>query len=128
MDTQEVWKLYAEDIKHFIFSKTKNKNVTDDLLQETFIKVHTKLSTLKDTSKLKSWVFSLARNTTLDYFRSHSKKIEIPPFENSIEQENNEHSEKDCLLSHILNLEEKYRTPLFLSDVKGVNKPRYRNN
>ena len=120
MRTQDIWKLYNDDVKRFILSKTKNESVTDDLLQETFIKVHTKLDTVKDITKLKSWVFSVARNTTLDYFRSNSKKIEISPFDPLTESEINTHSEKDCLLAHILNLDIKYRTPLFLSDIKGI--------
>lgn len=120
MTTQEIWKLYADDVKHFILSKVKNSSITDDLVQETFIKVHTKLSTLKDVSKLKSWVFSIARNTTLDYFKTISKSIDIPPLETSFEEEDPIHTEKDCLLAHIMNLDKKYRTPLFLSDIKGI--------
>ena len=70
MDTQDIWKLHADDIKYFILSKVKDEVIADDLLQETFIKVHTKLNTLKDEDKLKSWLFSIARYTVLDYFRS----------------------------------------------------------
>lgn len=70
MDTKDIWKLHADDIKYFILSKVKDEVIADDLLQETFIKVHTKLNTLKDEGKLKSWLFSIARYTVLDYFRS----------------------------------------------------------
>ena len=120
MTTQDIWKLYADDVKHFILSKVKNTQITDDLVQETFIKIHIKLSTLKDTSKLKSWIFSIARNTTFDYFKSTSKNIDFLTDDISIEEETHSHSEKDCLLAHIMNLDKKYRTPLFLSDIKGV--------
>ena len=120
MTTQDIWKLYADDVKHFILSKVKNTQIADDLIQETFIKIHIKLSTLKDTSKLKSWIFSIARNTTLDYFKSTSKNIDFLTEDISLEEEPHSHSEKDCLLAHIMNLDKKYRTPLFLSDIKGV--------
>ena len=118
MTTQDIWKLYANDVKHFILSKVKNKQITDDLVQETFIKIHINLSTLKDTSKLKSWIFSIARNTTLDYFKSTSKNIDFLTEDISFEEEPHSHSEKDCLLAHIMNLDKKYRTPLFLSGIK----------
>lgn len=120
MTTQDIWKLYADDVKHFILSKVKNSSVAEDLVQETFIKVHIKLSNLKDASKLKSWIFSIARNTTLDYFKSTSKKITFSTDELSYEEESTTHTERDCLLAHIMNLDKKYRTPLFLSDIKGV--------
>ena len=53
MTTQQVWTQYAEDLKRFIFSKVKDEAVTDDILQDSFIKIHTKLHTLRDLNKLK---------------------------------------------------------------------------
>ena len=58
MTTTEVWRMYADDVKYFILSKVKHIDITEDILQETFIKVHTKLHTLKDDHKLKSWLFA----------------------------------------------------------------------
>jgi len=68
MTTKEVWNQYSEDVKRFIISKVKENSIADDILQDTFIKIHTKLHTLKDSKKLKSWVFTIARNSTLDFF------------------------------------------------------------
>lgn len=61
MTTKIVWDTYSEDIRHFFLSKVKDKMVADDILQDTFIKVHTKLKTLKDDNKLKARLFSVAR-------------------------------------------------------------------
>lgn len=120
MTTNQVWQQYAEDVKHYIFSKVKNSNITDDLLQETFLKIHIKLYTLKNSSKLKSWVFTIARNITLDYFRTNNKVIEIEAFDSATEFQNDKHCKEDCLPAHIKKLDKKYRTPLFLSDIKGL--------
>ena len=70
MTTKEVWNQYSEDVKRFIISKVKENSIADDILQDTFIKIHTKLHTLKDSKKLKSWVFTIARNSTLDFFKT----------------------------------------------------------
>jgi RNA polymerase sigma-70 factor (ECF subfamily) len=120
MTTQHVWKQYSEDLKRFIFSKVKEEAVTDDILQDSFIKIHTKLHTLKDLTKLKSWIFSIARNSILDYFKSSTKTFEFANFESETFIEENEHTEKDCLLGILQNLPKKYRDPLFLSDIKGL--------
>ena len=120
MNTQKVWELYALDVKHFILSKVKDISISDDLVQETFLKVHTKLETLKDKNKLKPWVFSIARNTVFDYFKSINRSVDLNDFPSEAEDEDFEHTEKDCLLSHILNLDKKYREPLYLADVKGI--------
>lgn len=120
MDTKDIWKLHADDIKYFILSKVKDEVIADDLLQETFIKVHTKLNTLKDEGKLKSWLFSIARYTVLDYFRSKKLVYETTDEDFIFEEQKLEHTEVDCLHGIIKSLPKKYRDPLFLSDIKGI--------
>lgn len=120
MDTQKIWNLYAEDIRHFVLSKVKNGAVADDLLQETFIKVHTKLHLLKEEDKLKSWLFSIARYTVLDYFRTNNLKYELSEADMVFEDQKLEHTKEDCLHGIIKSLPKKYRDPLFLSDIKGM--------
>lgn len=120
MTTQEVWKTYAEDVKHFIISKVKNTTVSNDILQDTFIKIHTKLHTLKDITKLKPWVFTIARNSIIDYFKTTNTSFNSTSFDIYTEEENYTHTAKDCLEGIIKNLPKKYREPLFLSDIKGL--------
>lgn len=120
MTTQQVWTKYADDIKRFIFSKVKDEAVTDDILQDSFLKIHTKLHTLKDLNKLKSWIFSIARNSVLDYFKASNKTFEFANFESETQFEENVHTEKDCLRGILQNLPKKYRDPIFLSDIKGL--------
>ncbi|OSY87242.1 RNA polymerase sigma-70 factor [Tenacibaculum holothuriorum] len=120
MTTHEVWTKYADDIKYFILSKVKDKDVTEDLLQDTFIKVHTKLHTLKDITKLKPWIFTIARNSIMDYFKSTNQTFELANFETETKIEEYKHTEKDCLRGILESLPKKYRDPLFLSDIKGL--------
>ncbi len=120
MTTQQVWTQYSEDLQKFIISKVKSITIADDILQDTFIKIHTKLHTLKDITNLKSWCFSIARNSILDYWKSANKTFEIANFESETELEENVHTEKDCLRGILKNLPKKYRDPLFLSDIKGL--------
>lgn len=120
MTTKQVWTKYSEDLKRFIVSKVKNIAIADDILQDTFIKIHTKLHTLKDITKLKSWCFTVARNSILDYWKSTNQTFEIANFESETEITENIHTEKDCLRGILKNLPKKYRDPLFLSDIKGL--------
>ncbi|WP_370225705.1 sigma-70 family RNA polymerase sigma factor [Mesoflavibacter sp.] len=120
MTTKHVWDTYSQDIKGFILSKTKDESVTDDILQETFIKVHNKLQTLKNDDKLKPWLFSVARYTLMDYFKTKKIKVELNDFEVTETFENHEHTEKDCLRGILVNLPKKYREPIFLSDIMGL--------
>ena len=120
MTTNQVWTKYADDLKYFILSKVKNVTVTEDILQDTFIKIHTKLHTLKDITKLKSWIFTIARNAIMDYFKSTNTTFELANSETETSVETTTHTEKDRLRGILESLPKKYRSPLFLSDIKGL--------
>lgn len=120
MNTQEVWTHYSNDIKYFILSKVKDEAIADDILQETFLKVHTKLHTLRDLNKLKPWIFSIARNSVLDHFKTTNQTFEMAHFESETQLEEDTHTEKDCLRGILSGLPKKYRDPIFLSDIKGM--------
>lgn len=120
MTTNQVWNNYSADLKQFIISKVKDSSIADDILQDTFIKIHTKLHTLKDLNKLKPWIFSIARNSILDYFKTRKQTFDLPYLATEIEPEDKNHTEKDCLSGILKNLPKKYRDPLFLSDIKGL--------
>jgi RNA polymerase sigma-70 factor (ECF subfamily) len=43
---------------------------TDDVVQEIFMVVHTKLSTLREPASLRSWIYGIVRRTVSDHHRS----------------------------------------------------------
>jgi RNA polymerase sigma-70 factor (ECF subfamily) len=120
MTTKQVWTSYSEDLKRFIISKVKDLTIAEDILQDTFIKIHTKLHTLKDITKLKSWCFTVARNSILDHWKSANQTFEIASIKEDTDILENLHTEQDCLKGILNNLPKKYSTPLFLSDIKGL--------
>lgn len=119
MDTEKIWSEFSLALKKFIFSKVKNETVADDILQEVFIKIHIHKHELKEKKQLKSWLFSIANNATLDYFRK--KDIVLPTETNDAVEENSkdEHDAGDCVLPLILNLPKKYKEILVLTEIKG---------
>lgn len=119
METSNLWKTYHKDIRLFIKSKVKNDQIVDDLIQETFIKVHNKKNTLRDNSKIKPWLFTIARNIVYDYFKENKQTTDFIN-EQVCEETDADHSEKDCLPGLINGLPKKYRNPLFLYDIKGL--------
>jgi RNA polymerase sigma-70 factor (ECF subfamily) len=64
---------------------------------------------------------TIARNTTIDYFRKSSKTVPLGNFdivdEPIVEEK---HTPKHCLPGIIKHLPQKYRDPLFLYDIQGM--------
>lgn len=67
---------YQRDLVNFHYRFVGNRMEAEDLAQDTFIKAYKKFHTLQNPGKLKSWLFQIARNTVIDFFR-RSKNREI---------------------------------------------------
>ena len=79
--TEEIWFLFQERLKSFIISKIYDETIATDILQEVFVKIHSNIDSLKDESKIQSWIFQITRNAIIDYHRSKRKgEFQIDPF------------------------------------------------
>lgn len=69
---------YQVAIRNFFLLHTGYDNMlSDDLAQETFIKCWEKLDTFKGLSSFRTWMYSVAYNILLDYYRSRSRQIQL---------------------------------------------------
>ena len=70
---------HQQRIYSFIFSKVYNHDVTEDIFQDTFIKVITTIKEGKynEEGKFVPWVMRIAYNLTIDYFRTQKKSKTI---------------------------------------------------
>lgn len=82
---------YFKDVYRFILSLSKNSTIAEDVVQETFFKALTNINSLKDETKIKPWLFQIARNTYLNYINKNVKNISIDQIE--IASSNNEEKE-----------------------------------
>lgn len=75
-------KRHQQRIYSFIYGKVQDRNVTEDIFQDTFIKV---IRTLKkgkynEEGKFLPWVMRIAHNLIIDYFRRNNR---MPKFNNT---------------------------------------------
>ncbi|HSI70792.1 MAG TPA: sigma-70 family RNA polymerase sigma factor [Gillisia sp.] len=119
MKTENIWSLFSKDLYHFILSKVKDKELAWDVLQEVFVKVHLKKESLKEGEALKSWLFTLARNTVTDHYRKNKSSNEFSiDLSVNTPEDSTRHSPNDCLIPIIKKLPEIYRDALIL-DIQG---------
>ena len=77
-------KRHQQRLFRFIYSKVKDKDITEDIFQDTFIKV---IRTLKkgnynEEGKFLPWVVRISHNLIIDYFRKSNR---MPKFRNTDE-------------------------------------------
>lgn len=129
MSIEQIWNNYGNLLRHFLLSRVDNSEDAEDLLQEILIKTHSNMDSLKDPKKFKSWLFQIARNTLIDYYRKHSKKILEQPLsrfseltENSTEAQEHLRSElSQCIKPFLENLPKKYADVVEAIDLNGVS-------
>lgn len=60
---------YERPVFNLIVRMVRDPSVAEELAQDTFVKVFTRLSTYDSAQKLSSWIFRVAHNTTIDFLR-----------------------------------------------------------
>ncbi|OUV76040.1 MAG: RNA polymerase subunit sigma-24 [Flavobacteriales bacterium TMED123] len=72
---------HKQKIYAFILSKIKNRDLAEDVFQDTFIKVINSLQKGKynEEGKFLPWVMRIAHNLVIDHFRKSNKMRKIEP-------------------------------------------------
>ena len=73
MQIDEIWTEYSGALRGFLRKRVANDADVDDLLQDILIKTHAHLSDVRDPAALRAWLFQVARNATMDFYRSRGR-------------------------------------------------------
>ena len=83
----EIYSKYSSIIYKYLQGLTKNKELAEELLQETFYSAILHYDKLKnDNDKILNWLYIIAKNKWKDYLKKKSKIKQIPLDENLIEE------------------------------------------
>jgi RNA polymerase sigma-70 factor (ECF subfamily) len=66
---RELVRRYERPVFSLIFRMVRNRELAEDLSQETFIKVLNALDSYRPEYKFSSWVFKIANNAAIDHLR-----------------------------------------------------------
>ena len=115
------WDSLYKELVTFVQRKVRDKPVAEDIVQDVFIKVHTKSSQLKEADKISAWIFQITRNAVADHFRNNSRSIEPV----NVNWESDYQELNDCVarcLKVLMNtLPDKYRVPLELTEIENLS-------
>lgn len=68
---------YYDDIFRYSLSLCRDRDLAQDITQDTFLKALKSLHQLKDASKLKTWLFTISRNQFISKLRQAIKQTSI---------------------------------------------------
>ena len=120
---ESVYKTFSHRLKEFIRRRVPNDETAEDILHETFLKMHEKIDSLKDEHKLEAWLYQIARNAVVDYYRSRKQNVELS--ENFSEADDDKEEDamqkiSQCVKEFVSSLPEPYRQALHMVEYEGV--------
>jgi len=119
-EISSLWLKYKNGLKYYILKKVKNEEMANDLSHEVLMKVYNSCCSNIEIKNVKSWMFQIAHNTTIDYLKKQTRFIENIP-ENYDNDDQNVFLESDGIVELLIKLlPKKYAVPLELSDIKEL--------
>jgi RNA polymerase sigma-70 factor, ECF subfamily len=126
---QQLYDDYLQDVYQYCLYFTNSESEAEDLTQDTFMKVMKNFHSFQGNSSAKTWILSIARNTTIDYFRKRKIQQFLPELFSRISQTsygdpeaNVEHLEEwEELQFALLKLKPDFRNVVILRGLKELS-------
>ncbi len=121
---EKLVKAYSTDLFRFAFWLSKDRNIAEDLVQETFARAWKAIDSLNDEKAAKYWLLTILRRENARRFEK--KRPELVDIEGVIlaDDKSNEPEEKfkkKMLYKAIMKLDDDFKEPLLLQLVWGYS-------
>jgi RNA polymerase sigma-70 factor (ECF subfamily) len=126
-ELERVWADYRSSLNAFLRSKVSNPADVEELLQDILLKTHANIGKLGKDDSLKAWLFQVANNATIDFYRKKAKAKALDPKELWYANLGGEekHDLDLCIEPFIEALPEDMRTLLRKIELEGVSQKQY---
>lgn len=119
---EHIWHEFAEKLRQFIRSRVSDPATAEDILQDVFLKVQTRLGEFDNPARLQGWIYLIARNAIIDHYRTLKETVEVPE---SLPAEPEQHDPeveglKAAFRRMIYSLPEPYREAVVLAEFEGL--------
>lgn len=124
LPTERAWELLSDRLRGFLSRRVADPQAAEDLLQETFLRLHQKIDDLDDEARLSAWVFRVARNLVVDHYRASGSRPEAYREDAEAIEASDENINRlvaGWLPEMIAGLPETYREAVALYELEGVS-------
>lgn len=78
-EREALYTAYSEKVRGYVFGKVANRHDAEDLVSDVFLKAYEKYPTFDaNRASVSTWLYTITRNTVIDYFRTHRPGVELP--------------------------------------------------
>lgn len=122
---EDLFQEYSDVIYRLCLYKTSKEDVAHDLTQETFLRLWKSISSNKEISKPKQYIYQIARNLIVDYYKSN-KTVSLDELqEEGFEPRSNESSaelvsEISIIKEAIEALDQEFRDVVYMRFVESM--------
>ena len=75
---EQIYQNYYNKVYGYLLNKTNYSHDAEDLAADVFVKVYEKYDSYDDSkASLSTWIYTIMRNTLIDYYRTHREYSEI---------------------------------------------------
>lgn len=68
-DLNSLYQNLHQRLRAFILRRVSDEAAAEDILQDVFLKTHARLASRQNHDRLEAWVYQIARNAIIDYYR-----------------------------------------------------------
>ena len=119
---EQLFDLYKLKALRTVYSLVRDKDVSEDIVQEVFVLCYTSIKKLENPEHFKTWFYRILTRTTWRYMKKESKLIPVDEIFKKIEYSNENSSleklekkeSSELIYQEILKLKPKLQTTLIL--------------
>lgn len=119
--TADVWEGFRSRLRGFIGARVGSPEDVEDILQDVFVKVHTGIGTVRDETRLTSWLYRVTRNAIVDHYRRRRPSDRLPDFlPDAVEPDDAAEELAPFMRELVEQLPDPYREALTLTELRGL--------
>jgi RNA polymerase sigma-70 factor (ECF subfamily) len=69
-----IFERYSRPVMSFIYDQVSDRDLAEELMQETFVRAYRSLKTLRSETKLSTWLFGIAKNVARESLRARIRQ------------------------------------------------------
>lgn len=123
-DMNQIYQKYAKTVYGYIFAKTSDHHIAEEITQETFYQAIKSINRYDGTCKISTWLCAIAKNQLKTYYRKNPQMSELSELKYPVESPE-EQALKNIIETNILkkmhSFKEPYREVMYLRLLGGLS-------